>query len=314
MTTASPALARVDAIDRTALAAMVMLCASWGFQNVAVKLALPEMPPIAQVAIRSIGATLLVGAFALWTRRDLRLNDGTLAPGILCGLIFGLEFILLFVALAHTDAGRVVMFLYTAPFVVALGARFLPVPEALTLDRWAGVAIAFVGLVVLLAPSLSFGGPSLFGDALAFAAGVLWGLTTLVIKGTRLRTADPAKVLLYQLTVSAALTAAASVLAGEAVRVPVLAVTWLSIAYQVVWVTSITYLIWFWLVSRYPPARLSVLSFLSPVFGVVFGHLVLGERLTGSLVVALVLVAAGIVLVNRPTRSARPPRPGRPAP
>ena len=102
------------------------------------KLALPELPPIAQAAIRSIGAGVLVGLWAWRTHRDLRLDDGTLRPGILVGLIFAAEFILLFLALARTDAARVVMLLYTAPFVVAVGARFLPQPEALTLDRWAG--------------------------------------------------------------------------------------------------------------------------------------------------------------------------------
>ncbi|HEX8664797.1 MAG TPA: DMT family transporter [Beijerinckiaceae bacterium] len=289
-------------IDRAAVAAMIVLCASWGFQQVSVKLALPEVAPIAQAAIRSIGASVLVSAFAWWTRRDLRIDDGTLRPGILIGLIFAAEFVLLFLALARTDAARVAMLLYTAPFVVAAGARFLPVPEALTLDRWAGIAIAFAGVALLLSPAGAVLGPGFWGDLMALGAGMLWGLTTLVIKGTSLRAAEPAKVLLYQLVVSAAAMTAASLVAGEAWRVPVRGFTWAVMAYQVVWITTVTYLVWFWLVSRYPPARLSVLSFLAPVFGVMFGHWVLGEPLTGPLLVSLVLVATGIVLVNRPSR------------
>jgi drug/metabolite transporter (DMT)-like permease len=293
-----------QSIDRTAAAAMVLLCASWGFQQVCVKLALPELPPIAQAAIRSIGASMLVGAWAWWMRRDLRIIDGTLGPGILVGLIFGAEFAFLFLALARTDAGRVVMLLYTAPFVVAIGASFLPVPERLSLDRWAGIAVAFAGVAVLLSPGSAVGASSLAGDVMALAAGILWGLTTLIIKATKLRATEPAKVLLYQLVVSAVAMTAASLAAGEAWRVPATALTWSVMLYQVVWVTTVTYLIWFWLVSRYPPARLSVLSFLAPVFGVISGHLVLGEKITGSLAVALVLVTLGIVLVNRPQRAA----------
>ena len=283
---------------------MVLLCASWGFQQVCVKLTLPELPPIAQAAIRSIGASALVGLWAWWMRRDLGVGDGTLRPGILVGLIFAAEFVFLFLALARTEAGRVVMLLYTAPFVVAIGARFLPVPEGLTLDRWAGIAIAFAGVAILLSPGSAAAGASLAGDLMALAAGVLWGLTTLIIKATKLRRAEPAKVLLYQLVVSALAMTATSLLAGEAWRVPVAALTWSVMVYQVVWVTTVTYLIWFWLVSRYPPARLSVLSFLSPVFGVAFGHWFLGEALTGPLILSLLLVTGGIVLVNRPARAA----------
>jgi drug/metabolite transporter (DMT)-like permease len=290
-------------IDRAAVAAMILLCASWGFQQVSVKLALPEVAPIAQGAIRSIGASFLVAAWAWWRRLDLRLDDGTLRPGILVGLIFAAEFVLLFLALARTDAARVAMLLYTAPFVVAAGARFLPAPEGLTLDRWAGIAIAFAGVALLLSPAGAIVGPGLLGDLMALGAGILWGATTLIIKGTSLRSAEPAKVLLYQLVVSAAAMTAASLAAGEAWRVPVRALTWSVMVYQVVWVTTVTYLVWFWLVSRYPPARLSVLSFLAPVFGVMSGHWVLGEPLTGPLIVSLVLVAAGIVLVNRPSRA-----------
>jgi drug/metabolite transporter (DMT)-like permease len=251
-------------------------------------------------AVRSLGAALLVGIYAAAMRQDFRIDDGTLWPGLVCGAIFAVEFLFLFLGLRLTEASRAVMFLYTAPFVVAIGARFLPVPEALTFDRWIGIAVAFAGLVLLLGPKLSLSSATLPGDLMALAAGILWGLTTLVIKGTRLRTAEPAKVLLYQLVVSAVVLAAASSIAGESFGAPQRWQTWSSILYQTVWVTTVTYLIWFALVRRYPPARLSVLSFLAPVFGVAFGHWFLDEPLTGSLVLALVLVASGIVLVNRP--------------
>jgi drug/metabolite transporter (DMT)-like permease len=290
-------------IDSFAVAAMIVLCGSWGFQQVAVKLALYEVPPIAQAAMRSAGATVLVAAWAFVMRRDLRVDDGTFWPGLICGVIFAAEFMFLFLGIRLTDASRVVMFLYTAPFVVAVGAPFLPVPEALTIDRWIGIAIAFAGLVILLGPNLSVSGATLLGDLFALAAGILWGVTTLIIKGSTLRTAEPAKVLLYQLAVSAFFLVAASAVAGERFGVPQRWETWASVLYQVIWVTTVTYLVWFALVRRYPPARLSVLSFLSPVFGVMFGHWLLGEPLTGSLILALVLVALGIVLVNRPTKA-----------
>jgi drug/metabolite transporter (DMT)-like permease len=70
----------------------------------------------------------------------------------------------------------------------------------------------------------------------------------------------------------------------------------------VVVVAFISYVTWFWLVRNFPPTRLSAFTFLSPVFGVMAGILMLGEAFTLSLAVALALIAFGIFLVNRPQR------------
>jgi len=75
-----------------------------------------------------------------------------------------------------------------------------------------------------------------------------------------------------------------------------------ALAYQAVWVAGITFLFWFSLVQRFSASRLSAFTFLTPLFGVLGGHLVLGEPLTLGFGVAVVLVAGGLVLVNRTRR------------
>ena len=115
----------VRPLDLTAALIVVLLSLSWGFNQVAVKLAINDIPPLIQSTIRSAGAALLV---FLWMRLrgiSLDLRDGTLAPGVLAGLLFGLEFILIYRGLVWTTAARAVIFIYTAPFFVALGARWL---------------------------------------------------------------------------------------------------------------------------------------------------------------------------------------------
>jgi drug/metabolite transporter (DMT)-like permease len=72
-----------------------------------------------------------------------------------------------------------------------------------------------------------------------------------------------------------------------------------SMLYQTVWVVSITYVIWFFLVSHYSANRLSAFTFLTPLFGVAAGHFVLGEPMTPAFAAAVALVAGGLVLVNR---------------
>jgi drug/metabolite transporter (DMT)-like permease len=73
-----------------------------------------------------------------------------------------------------------------------------------------------------------------------------------------------------------------------------------SLAYQIIWVAFLTYLTWFWLLRRYPPSQLASFTFLTPLFGVMAGGLLLNEPLTRMLMLALALVASGIFLVNRP--------------
>jgi drug/metabolite transporter (DMT)-like permease len=190
------------ALTPGAVALMLMLCVSWGFNQIAVKLALPDVPPMMQALIRSAGALpvmLLVG----WLRGvKFFERDGTLGPGLLAGLLFGIEFVLIFSGLVFTSASRAAVFLYTAPFFVALGSyQFLG--ERLTALQWSGLALSFAGVALAIGvPQPNVDARVLLGDLLVVGGGALWAATTLIAKGTRLRNAAPEKALSYQVAVS----------------------------------------------------------------------------------------------------------------
>ena len=279
---------------------MVLLCACWGFNQVAIKLANAGISPILQAGIRSLGSALLVWAWS--ARRGIRLfaRDGSLGLGILIGLLFGGEFVFLYWSLVFTTASRAVLFLYTAPFVVALGAHVFIPGERLRVQQAAGLAAAFAGTALAFADALRF--PTyreLLGDGMAFIAAILWGATTVVVKATRLARISPHKTLLYQLGVSAIFLPALSWALGEPGLVAPTPLVLGMLAYQIVVVAFASYLAWFWLVSRYPAGRLSSFSFLTPLFGLLAGALLLGEPVGWALVAAVTLVGIGIVLVNR---------------
>jgi drug/metabolite transporter (DMT)-like permease len=164
-----------------------------------------------------------------------------------------------------------------------------------------GLCCAFVGIVVAFEESLSF--PTrrmLIGDSMLAGAAVLWGTTTVLIKASPLSRIKPSKTLLYQLAVSAVVLPLGSLIKGEPgifLMTPLIAG---SLVYQTVWVAFVTYLAWFWLIRHYPPSRLASFTFLTPLFGVLAGGLLLSEPITGGLLLALVLVGVGIFLVNRP--------------
>lgn len=288
-------------LNPAAMAILVLLCASWGLQQVAIKVALPGITPILQAGLRSLGATLLILAWMVIRRIPILERDSTLGWGIAAGLLFGIEFQLIYWGLEFTNASRAVIFLYLAPFVVAVGAQLFLPHERLRWLQVIGLACAFVGIVTAFGESLTFPDARvLIGDTMLVAAAILWGATTILIKATPLIRCPPSKVLLYQLAVSALFLPLASLAMGEAGILQLNPLVVGSLLYQAVWVAFITYLLWFWLVQHYPAASLASFTFLTPLFGVLAGGWLLDEPITPALSVALLLVGIGIYLVNRP--------------
>ena len=298
---------RKDHVDGLAVVLLIGCSALWGINQVAMKLALAEIPPLTQSALRSAGAALLLWGWSVARGIPLWQRDGTLRGGLLAGLLFAAEFGCMFVGLQYTTASRMVVFIYLAPFVVALGMPLISRSERLDAWQSTGLVLAFGGVVWAFAEGLGArkeGSLQWLGDALGIVAAVLWGATTLVMRASRLGSAAPEKTLLYQLAVSAAALAAAALLAAEPWPRQVGALSWAALGFQTVVVTFASYLVWFWLVRHYPATRISAFTLLTPVFGLLAGVVLLGEPVTTRLVLALAAVSCGIALVNRVGRRA----------
>jgi drug/metabolite transporter (DMT)-like permease len=273
---------------------------AWGLNQAAIKISLTGVSPLFGAGLRSLVAALLLWLWCGLRGERLLLRDGTGRYGLLLGAMFAAEFIFIYGGLAFTTASRSVIFLYSAPFFVALGAHWFIPGERLTASKVAGLVIAFVGLCLAFADGLYL--PSrreLIGDGLELLGGLAWGGSTVVIKMRSDLAVTPQRTLFYQLTISTVLLIGVALALGEAglthPTVPVLG----ALAYQAVIVAFVSYLIWFWLLQRYPASGLASFSFWTPLFGVLAGWLVLGDRLSGNLGAAAALVAVGIYLVNR---------------
>lgn len=295
---------RKQHLDAFAVTALVGCAALWGLNQTATKVAMVDIPPLLQAGTRSLGAALLLLAWAVWRRLTLSPRNGTLGPGLLAGALFAAEFGCISIGLQYTAASRIVVFLYTAPFVVALAMPLVAPSERLQGAQRIGLVVAFAGLVWAFSEGFSSAatGPRQWvGDALGVLAALMWAGTTLTIRASALSTAAPEQTLMYQLLVSGVALTAAGLVAGEAWPVTISAMTAASVAFQIVVVTFASYLLWFWLVRHYPATKLSAYTLLTPIFGLLSGVLVLGEPLTWRLVLALAAVVAGISLVSRRT-------------
>jgi len=283
-----------------AVALMLMLCLSWGFNQIAVKLALPDIPPMLQATIRSSGALVVLMLIARLRGVKIFERDGTLRSGLFAGLLFGLEFVLIYRGLLLTSASRAVVFLYTAPFFVALGSyQFLG--ERLRASQWGGLGLSFAGVALAIGvPQPNVDANVLLGDLMIVGGGALWAATTLIVKTTPLLRAPPEKALGYQVALSIPILGFAAWISGETLtRVPgPLALSLM--AYQAVWVVGLTFLLWFTLVKTYSASKLSAFTFITPLFGVVASYFIMHDALTLAFGAAALLVISGLYLVNRP--------------
>ena len=279
---------------------MVVLCLSWWFNQVATKLAIHDIPPLIQAAIRSAVAALLIAAWCWWRGMALFKRDGTLWFGLTAGVLFAAEFILIYQGLLYTTATRATLFIYLAPFFVVLGARIVLPSDKFGLAQWLGLALSFAGMLIAFGvPTPAVDPRQLIGDVMMVGAALFWAATTLIIKASPLTRVSAEKVMLYQLVVSAPLMSVAAFAMNERITHMPSAIAFGSLVYQTVWVVSVTFVIWFALIARFSASRLSAFTFLTPLFGVAAGHLVLNDPLTLAFAAAVALVAAGLVLVNR---------------
>jgi drug/metabolite transporter (DMT)-like permease len=299
----SPATRAGRPLSLGAIAVMLVLCLSWGFNQITVKLALPDIPPLMMATLRSTGALGMVLLVA-WVRGiNIFKRDGTLAAGLVAGILFGFEFVVIYRGLVWTTATRAVVFLYVAPFVVAFGSYRL-LGERLGASQWGGLALSFAGVALAIGvPQVGVDSRVLMGDILVAIGGVLWAATTIVVKVTRLLQAPAEKTLAYQLAVSIPILGIGSLVLGEEItRVPG-PIAVMSLIYQAFWVVGLTYLVWFMLVRTFSASKLAAFTFITPLFGVAAGYFVMHDPLTSAFCGAAVLVIAGLILVNRPSRA-----------
>ena len=285
-------------LNSGAAALVVFLCLCWGFNQVSVKLAIHDIPPLMQGATRSFAATLLVAGWCRLRGMPIFGRDGSLTAGIAAGILFGLEFVLIYKGLLYTTATRAVLFIYLAPFFVVLGTRIFLPADRFGPQQWLGLALSFGGMMLAFGvPTPALDPRQTLGDVMMVGAAIAWDATTLIIKASSLNRVASEKVLLYQLAISVPMFVMVALIDGEHVaHMPSLSAIG-ALTYQTL--TAMTFVIWFALIVRYSANRLSAFTFLTPLFGVAAGHLVLDEPLTPAFVAAVALVVLGLVLVNR---------------
>ncbi|MFZ6768203.1 DMT family transporter [Undibacterium sp. Di26W] len=293
-------------LDGFAISLMLLLCLCWGLQQVAVKLAAPVISAAMQLGLRSGMAAVLVLLLILLKKIPFSLRDQHVLPGIAAGVLFALEFLCISLGLTYTTASHMSVFLYTAPIFTVLGLHWLIPAERLQPAQWLGILSAFGGVAIAFSGALFAASSSsqreasdmLIGDSFGVVAAILWSATTITIRKSSLSEAEPSTTLFYQLAVGALILLAFVLLRGESLPSQWDATSLVSLLFQTVIIAFASYLTWFWLMRRYLASRLSVFSFLTPLFGVAAGVILMHDPISPRFALGAILVCGGIVLVN----------------
>lgn len=292
-------------LDRKASALMVGLCMIWGLQQVVLKLAAADISPMMQIAIRSGLSAILVYPLIQRQKGTTLWSKQYLFPGMWVAFLFSAEFFLVAEALRYTSASHTVVLLYTAPIFVALGLHWKLPAERLSMLQWVGIFIAFLGIVVTFlgreevhsTATQAMISNTLFGDFLALLAGLLWALTTISLRLTQLSDAHPTQTLFYQLVGGCVLLLPLAFLMGQAeIHWTGLAIG--SLIFHTIVVSFISFMLWFWLLRNYLANRLGVFSFLTPIFGMLFGVLFLNEQIELNFLFGAAMVMLGVMIVS----------------
>lgn len=289
------------AVDGKALGLMSFLCMIWGLQQVSIKLAADDIATVMQIALRSGIAALLLAGLMLWRKDGFSLQH-TWKPGLLAGLLFSAEFFLIAEGLRLTSASHISVLLYSAPIFAALGLHLTLPTERLNRLQWSGIGLAFIGIVITFlgrdSAATNNALPSvIIGDLLGLLAGLSWGATTVIIRNSSLSTAPAGQTLMYQLIACFVLVLTYAVITDTTmINLTPNAIT--QLLFQSVVICFFSYLTWFWLLKKYMASQLGVFSFMSPLFGVLFGVVILNEPLEQNFMLGALLVMTGIVLVS----------------
>jgi len=290
---------RRDHIDPLGASLLVGFSALLGLNQALVKIVNAGMSPLFQSGARSACAFVVVLIWAAVVRTRFDFRNGSVPWGILAGTLFALEFAMLFIALDYTTVSRVSLFFYSMPLFTAIGAHFLLPEERLHAGKLIGLGVAFTGIAIGLADETSApSDQSWIGDLLAVGGAIFWAGIALGMRTTPLQKCSSEQIMIYQLGVSAILLLVAAPLFGDTVRALTPSIL-LIFVFQVIAVASIGYLLWARILAIYPVGNMASFSLLAPVFGVFSGWLLFDDPLTVRFVIALALVGAGLVLINR---------------
>ena len=289
---------KIDAFGAIALIAFSLLL---GINHVVIKIVNIGLNPIFFAGIRSFIAFIFIIIWMKLINKPIVFNRESLKISFIAGVIFALEFLFLFLALDFTTVSRNSIIYYSMPLWLTILLFFTKSNEKISLLKFLGLILAFIGVVLSVTNfkiNLILNSPNLIGDILAFLAALFWALLIIIAKNSSFNKVSPEMQLLWMVMVSGPILTIFSLFIEDPIRNFQLIHIW-GILFQSIIVVAGGFLFWLWLLSKYPASGVASFSFLTPIFTIFFGWLILSEVMTIDFYIAAFLVISGLILINR---------------
>jgi len=289
-------------LDATAYLWLMIFCLSGSLQTVSLKVASIDISPLMQIALRSLIGAGFIALYMIVSRENIRDWRIFWQAGLLSGLFFAVEYVLMGEALRFTSAARVSVFMYSAPLFAALILHFYVASERLSRWQWGGVLIAFSGIITTFWEADTANITQdllamLFGDFLALLGGFLWGLNIVIIRISNLKRASIGLSALFHLVPTFIILYLSSLILGQSsFALTNLAV--LNVGFQTLFIACGGFLLWFWLLRTYMATKVSIFSFLTPLLTIIFAILLLNEPVSLNFIIGALLVVSGLMITS----------------
>ena len=268
----------------------------WGGHPTALKVALPYAPPIRQGWMRFVISAIVILFWARYKKVSLIPTKAEIKPLVQLGILFSVQLLFLNIGISKTSVSSSVILNSTYPiWVITLGHFFIK-GDNFTFIKFSGVMIAYLGIIITYFDS--FGNSSfLLGNSFCLASGFLLGVRTIFLaKGSE--SIAPLKLLMAQAFFGSLIFILLSVIfEGDPYKFSLILL--ISILYQGAIVAGFNFIANIWLLKNYKPSQVTVIHLSQPIFGILIGYVVLGEKIGLLVVLGAAFVILGSVLVRK---------------
>ncbi len=288
-------------IDTFGAIALISFSLLLGINHVVIKIVNLGLNPIFFAGIRSFIAFFFIVLWMKLMKKPIVFHRENLVISLLAGLIFALEFLFLFLALDFTSISRNSIIYYSMPLWLTILLYLIKNNEKISIINLAGLILAFLGVIISITNSntnLIFNYAYLIGDLLAFLAALFWALLIIIAKSSNFSKETPEMQLLWMVMVSGPILTIFSLFVEDPIRDFQVIHIW-GVLFQSIIVVAGGFLFWLWLLSKYPASGVASFSFLTPIFTIFFGWIILSEIMTTNFLVAAFFVIIGLILINR---------------
>ena len=275
-----------------------LMAVLWGGNNIAIKFALTGIPPFALAGIRFLIGSLIVLAWVYMDRVPLKMESREKGSLILLAFLFTAQISLLNAGVHHTLAGRSTILISTHPFFIGVFAHILLSGDRMKPLKIVGMTLSFLGVTIIFAESFVLRDfQHLPGDLLVLGSAILLGLRLVYIKRLT-QGIHPGRLLLWQAALSIPMFFLFSLVFERNYTYQWNAQITMGLLYQGVIIAGIGFIISTKLYQRYMASHVGVFHFATPIIGVTFSNILLGEGISPALIGSMILVALGIAIVN----------------